>query len=235
MEDLIGVYGILDLDHWPNAPFLLLDGGVEKRWKEPYAFHNTDRGTYSGWLMQYTLSGTGWFEKNGKTYEMRPGRGFLCQIPENSRYYLHPESEEPWIFLYFHFRGSAVSYAAERLFEKTGDVFYADADSEPIRTALQMHRKLKNGYRSEPYECGVFLYQFFVLFCGRYSVRSGSRHIFLFGKRYGRWIPTVHLCRGLNSWQNRAGFPLPILRDASGRKQAFLPCSIFRKREFAKR
>ena len=82
MEDLIGVYGILDLDHWPNAPFLLLDGGVEKRWKEPYAFHNTDRGTYSGWLMQYTLSGTGWFEKNGKTYEMRPGRGFLCQIPE---------------------------------------------------------------------------------------------------------------------------------------------------------
>ena len=84
MEDLIGVYGILDLDHWPNAPFLLLDGGVEKRWKEPYAFHNTDRGTYSGWLMQYTLSGTGWFEKNGKTYEMRPGRGFLCQIPENS-------------------------------------------------------------------------------------------------------------------------------------------------------
>ena len=63
MEDLIGVYGILDLDHWPNAPFLLLDGGVEKRWKEPYAFHNTDRGTYSGWLMQYTLSGTGWFEK----------------------------------------------------------------------------------------------------------------------------------------------------------------------------
>lgn len=33
MEDLIGVYGILDLDHWPNAPFLLLDGGVEKRWE----------------------------------------------------------------------------------------------------------------------------------------------------------------------------------------------------------
>lgn len=30
MEDLIGVYGILDLDHWPNAPFLLLDGGVKK-------------------------------------------------------------------------------------------------------------------------------------------------------------------------------------------------------------
>ncbi len=76
MEDLIGVYGILDLDHWPNAPFLLLDGGVEKRWKEPYAFHNTDRGTYSGWLMQYTLSGTGWFEKNGKTYEMSPRKSF---------------------------------------------------------------------------------------------------------------------------------------------------------------
>lgn len=159
----------------------------------------------------------------------------MCQIPENSRYYLHPESEEPWIFLYFHFRGSAVSYAAERLFEKTGDVFYADADSEPIRTALQMHRKLKNGYRSEPYECGVFLYQFFCSLLREVQRPERKQTHFLFGKRYGRWIPTAHLCRGLNSWQNRAGFPLPILRDASGRKQAFLPCSIFRKREFAKR
>ena len=26
MEDLIGVYGILDRDHWPEAPFQLLDG-----------------------------------------------------------------------------------------------------------------------------------------------------------------------------------------------------------------
>lgn len=48
MEDLIGVYGILDRDHWPEAPFQLLDGGVEIRWKEPYAFHNAERGTYSG-------------------------------------------------------------------------------------------------------------------------------------------------------------------------------------------
>lgn len=43
MEDLIGVYGILDRDHWPEAPFQLLDGGVEIRWKEPYAFHNAER------------------------------------------------------------------------------------------------------------------------------------------------------------------------------------------------
>ena len=48
MEDLIGVYGSLDRDHWPEAPFQLLDGGVEIRWKEPYAFHNAERGTYSG-------------------------------------------------------------------------------------------------------------------------------------------------------------------------------------------
>lgn len=43
MEDLIGVYGILDRAHWPEAPFQLLDGGVEIRWKEPYAFHNAER------------------------------------------------------------------------------------------------------------------------------------------------------------------------------------------------
>ena len=63
MEDLIGVYGILDLDHCRTLLFCCWTAGWKMRWKEPYAFHNTDRGTYSGWLMQYTLSGTGWFEK----------------------------------------------------------------------------------------------------------------------------------------------------------------------------
>ena len=80
MEDLIGVYGILDLDHWPNAPFLLLDGGVEKRWKEPYAFHNTDRGTYAGWLMQYTLSGTGQLQKTEKRMKCVPGEDFCVRF-----------------------------------------------------------------------------------------------------------------------------------------------------------
>ena len=51
-QNTTGVYGILDRDHWPEAPFQLLDGGVEIRWKEPYAFHNAERGTYSWWLMQ---------------------------------------------------------------------------------------------------------------------------------------------------------------------------------------
>ncbi len=161
MEDLIGVYGILDRDQWPDAPFLLLDGGAERRWREPYAFYNNDRGTYSGWLIQYTISGKGWFEKNGRKYEMSPGRGFLCRIPEDSRYYLEPEAEEPWTFFYFHFHGSAAEGTAEQLFSRTGDIFFADPDSEPIRIALQMHRKLKSGYRSEQYECGLFLYQFF--------------------------------------------------------------------------
>lgn len=61
---------------------LLLDGGVEKRWKEPYAFHNTDRGTYSGWLMQYTLSGTGWFEKTEKRMKCVPGEDFVSDSGE---------------------------------------------------------------------------------------------------------------------------------------------------------
>ena len=57
-----------------------------------------------------------------------------------------------------------------------------------------------------------FCISFFVLFCGRYSVRSGSRHIFLFGKRYGRWIPTAHLCTsGAETPKVSALFlPLPI-------------------------
>ena len=118
-------------------------------------------------------------KKTEKRMKCVPGEDFLCQIPENSRYYLHPESEEPWIFCIFIFVEVQCPMRQNDCLKKQEMVFYADADSEPIRTALQMHRKLKNGYRSEPYECGViFVSAFFVLFCGRYSVRSGSRHTF---------------------------------------------------------
>ena len=42
MEDLIGVYGILDRDHWPEAPFQLLDG-CSIHFPEPDGLKKTEK------------------------------------------------------------------------------------------------------------------------------------------------------------------------------------------------
>lgn len=103
-----GVFGVLNLESLPDEPMVLLDGGIESRYKEDYFFDNSCRSNYHGYLFQYTLSGCGAYESNGKTIFLTPGTAFFAAIPEKSCYYLPEKTDEPWEFLYLHFDGSAV-------------------------------------------------------------------------------------------------------------------------------
>ena len=66
-----GVFGVLNLESLPDEPMVLLDGGIESRYKEDYFFDNSCRSNYHGYLFQYTLSGCGAYESNGKTIFLR--------------------------------------------------------------------------------------------------------------------------------------------------------------------
>lgn len=95
-----GVFGVLNLESLPDEPMVLLDGGIESRYKEEYFFDNSCRSNYHGYLFQYTLSGCGAYESNGKTIFLTPGTAFFAAIPEKSCYYLPEKTDEPWEFLY---------------------------------------------------------------------------------------------------------------------------------------
>ena len=103
-----GVFGVLNLESLPGEPMILLDGGIESRYKEGYFFDNSCRSNYHGYIFQYTLSGCGAYESNGKTIFLTPGTAFFAAIPEKSCYYLPEKADKPWEFLYLHFNGSAV-------------------------------------------------------------------------------------------------------------------------------
>ena len=98
-----GVFGVLNLESLPDEPMVLLDGGIESRYKEDYFFDNSCRSNYHGYLFQYTLSGCGAYESNGKTIFLTPGTAFFAAIPEKSCYYLPEKADKPWEFLYLHF------------------------------------------------------------------------------------------------------------------------------------
>lgn len=59
-----------------EPPLTLLDLGIERRFQETYHFENAGRGSYSGYLLQFTLKGCGIYEMQ-KRYELTPGRGFF--------------------------------------------------------------------------------------------------------------------------------------------------------------
>lgn len=155
-----GVFGVLDTDGMENQPLVLLDGGIECRYQEKYDYYNYQREAYGGFLFQYTLSGSGWFEKNKCSWELSAGRGFLVQFPEKSRYYLKLDSEIPWEFLYLHFGGAAALPFAEKLEEICQKVFFLKAESAAVRQALNLQNRMIRGKQLLKYEGGELLYRF---------------------------------------------------------------------------
>lgn len=95
---------------------------------------------------QLTLSGRGVFEKDGAVVELTPGRGFLCDIRNDTRYcYRYPEdAREPWRFVYFQFHGAAACAMARRLIAERGNVFDFGID-DPLFAELP---KCRAGHRT---------------------------------------------------------------------------------------
>ena len=155
-----GVFGVLNLESLPDEPMVLLDGGIESRYKEDYFFDNSCRSNYHGYLFQYTLSGCGAYESNGKTIFLTPGTAFFAAIPEKSCYYLPEKTDKPWDFLYLHFNGSAVFPFFEKLTQHCGGIISIDAQTSCIQKALALHTRMISGGHLQPYEGGEFLYGF---------------------------------------------------------------------------
>lgn len=156
----IGSFGILNTDKSVDEPLVLLDGGIERRHKEVYDFDNRLRKDYSGCLFQYTLQGSGCFEKNGVLHELGEHMGFFIRVPDESRYYLPEGSDIAWEFIYLHFDGEAAVPFIKRLEALGGSPFCLPLSSEPVNAALMMQRRMMEGYRPKPYEGGEFLYHF---------------------------------------------------------------------------
>ena len=153
------LFGVLNTDNMEGQPLVLLDGGIETRFQETYKYQNNMRDNYSGYLFQYTFSGCGWFEKDGKKNQLLPGMGFLAKIPEKSCYYL-AEDGTPWEFLYLHFDGPAAKPFVQKLEQICGCVFCLSPSSQPILQAIGFHARITSGEQLKKYEGQEFLYAF---------------------------------------------------------------------------
>ena len=77
INNKLGSFAVLNRDDLDNQPLVLLDGGLEKRYREPYDYSNHLRQDYNGYLFQFTISGKGYFEKEGEIIEVTRGKGFI--------------------------------------------------------------------------------------------------------------------------------------------------------------
>lgn len=170
----MGHFSVLDTDGLSSKIAGLMDGGAEMRHKENYYFDNNKRPGYGGYLLQYTLSGNGIFEKHGIRHEMKKEIGFFVRFPEDSRYYLPKEFETPWIFLYLHFTGEALAPYVDRLENICDGIFSLSSSSKSIRMLLHLQERMCDGEKLKKYEGTEFIFRFFCTLLREIEVKESE-------------------------------------------------------------
>jgi len=155
-----GNYGFIRHERMDAQPLYLIDTGIEHRDDSQYYFDNSNRSAFSGYLIQYTLNGSGVFEKNGTKYLLQKGDCFFSKVPENSCYYFDNSISSDWDFFYLHFDGDAALPFYNTICKLTNGVFHISSEQNPIRLFFRLiDNYTRNGFL-ELYEGGEFLYRF---------------------------------------------------------------------------
>ncbi len=176
MQYKCGSFGVLNKDDMDDAPLQLLDGGIEYRFRESYEFDNAQRPGYEGYLFQCTLSGEGYFEKNGECTELTQGRGFLAKMPENSRYWLAGENQG-WELAYLHFCGAGAAPFHKKIEELCGGVFCLRENSRVVEMIVNLQRRMLSGDYLRKYEGGRLTYEFLCVLLEEIELPSAADRV----------------------------------------------------------
>ncbi|NHN33097.1 helix-turn-helix transcriptional regulator [Paenibacillus agricola] len=127
---------------------------------EGYTYDGMNRDTH-GHLFQYTLSGKGYIEVNGRLFAVPKHSAFMVTIPGTHRYYYDPASEEPWELIWLRFSGD-ISDSLWAQIGGHGPVLPFEAASAPIQLLWKMYRDVLGQKLNDVQEQSVRIYEWLV-------------------------------------------------------------------------
>lgn len=122
-----------------------------------------DIGTY---VFQYTLSGTGNLEKDGKIHSLKAGEAFLVEIPGAHRYYL-PEESDGWEFIFITLVGSKALECWRFIDEHNGPVLRISPESKLIRLLFAIYQDTIENRITDAYQASARAYEY-IMECHRF-------------------------------------------------------------------
>lgn len=157
-----------------SEPLLWLAGcGHEiRRSRSDYFFDSRQRSDVPHVVLQWTLSGTGWYERGGRAALLTRGMAFLDAIPGPFRYGYPPDGREPYELVFVSMRGRAAWRWHKRLVSNFGYVLSlgpGHAVEEQMRALVALREQEALGDR---YLVSARLYQ---LVMTLFSALSQSR------------------------------------------------------------
>ena len=109
-------------------------------------------------LFQLTLDGCGIFKQGRRSYDVRPGLGFLCQSHNPDVTYFYPKgAKDPWTFVYMCFSGSSAVAMADDLVRRHGPIFALDTSDPFVSRMMEYADIAPDGSMVTPVADGAYL------------------------------------------------------------------------------
>lgn len=142
-----------------NFPLLSIEAiGRHRVIDSNYYWNNMDReedGNYC--LFQFTISGSGEFKINGKTYTMDKNKGFFIEIPGEHLYYL-PKNSTAWEVLYIEFSIEAKPFYEEIIKNYGSNIFEFSNNSRFISLMWEAFYSARNNEITNIFEASQIGY-----------------------------------------------------------------------------
>ncbi|HYF49873.1 MAG TPA: AraC family transcriptional regulator [Planctomycetota bacterium] len=135
-----------DLSPWvqTNEPlFWLLGAGHEIRYShDEYFYDSRKRRDLPHIVLQLTIRGCGWYERDGKGVRLKPGMALLDHIPGDFRYGYPEDGREPYEQVFVSPRGPGAEDWCRRVIDEFGHVldFGPNNPVEPLMLAIARYR-----------------------------------------------------------------------------------------------
>jgi AraC-like DNA-binding protein/mannose-6-phosphate isomerase-like protein (cupin superfamily) len=133
--------------------------GWDEQTSPLYNWDLASRKDHRNCIFQYTISGGGEIETNGKKYMISPGEAFIVDIPQDFRYRL-PSRHEKWEFIYITLFGDFVHEHWKDIQHKTGQIIRLHPESKPIQLLTEVFDKASKQALTNGYEASAHAYQF---------------------------------------------------------------------------
>jgi len=140
-----------------STPLVMIKGiGWQDNKDHNYIWDNRNRkGEYC--LFQYTLSGEGEIEIEGKIHRLKEGDAFAIEVPGNHCYRL-PSNSASWEVIYIEFSKEVLPFF-HKVYSLKGKVLSIDKNSYFIKLMWDFYRKATCDKIQNVYQCSSYAYQ----------------------------------------------------------------------------
>jgi AraC-like DNA-binding protein len=133
--------------------------GWEEQTSTAYSWHGLQRSEVGKYVFQYTLTGLGQIQIDGKDYPLESGQAFLVEIPSNHCYYF-PKSSKRWEFIHITLYGKEVRDCFHFVNKRLGPIVQFHPESALIKLLIHHFQEASTKKIADAYQASAMGYAF---------------------------------------------------------------------------